>query len=167
VKSEEELSNVILYSTERWVEVFRTPSGGSISIGGTLYISKEFGLDYNEPEVGDFDVVVSVANVGTLQASKPHRVVHISFPIADGPIFPPSIKKIETVVDAVSAAVYNGSKVLVRCRAGCNRSAFIAALAILQMRPGRKAEDVIDGIRAVRGCALSNEHFVKHLKGKD
>jgi len=167
VKSEEELSNIILYSTERWVEIFRTPNGGSMSIGGTLYINKDGGLDYNEPSFGDFDVVVSVAKIGTLQAAKPNWAVHISFPIADGPIFPPNIKKIENVVDAVSAAVYNGSKVLIRCRAGCNRSAFIAALAILQMRPGRKAEDVIDGIRAVRGCALSNEHFVKHLKGND
>lgn len=57
-----------------------------------------------------------------------------------------------------------GKRVLVTCRAGLNRSALVAGLALIH-RTRMKADAVILLIRAARGpSALFNEHFVTLLR---
>jgi protein-tyrosine phosphatase len=57
------------------------------------------------------------------------------------------------------------AKVLVTCAAGLNRSALIAALAMVTL--GVSPEDAMAEIRAARGAgALSNPSFVKFLRSE-
>jgi protein-tyrosine phosphatase len=149
---------VILYSTEPWARV-----ADKIYIGGTYKLnfnSHESKVDvvYNRP-VG-FDLVVSMAQCGLDEGAD--GAMHLGYAIADGPIQEKDKPSLQDIAAVVHQFVYGRShKVLIRCRAGCNRSALVAALVLI--RSGWDRESAIEQIRAVRSCALSNEHFEKYI----
>jgi hypothetical protein len=75
------------------------------------------------------------------------------------------------ITEAVLAArevadeLRRGGRVLVTCHAGLNRSAWVAAMAMLIVKPKATPSAVIGRIRQRRGPdALSNPHFVASLR---
>jgi len=149
---------IISYSTEPWAQV-----ASNIYIGGTYKLvrlaSGETDVVYNEP--AGFPVVVSMAKCGAERWIK--GVQHLGYAIADGPIEEKDTQPLLDIAAYVTMmAVSRGTKVLIRCRAGCNRSALVAALAMICA--GGKRETVIEQIRSVRACALSNEYYVRYIE---
>lgn len=85
--------------------------------------------------------------------------------IADADLDPDHHDKVDTVAEEVWAASAE-TKVLVRCLAGINRSALIAARAI--MFDGYTADQAIEKIRAARSdWCLFNQSFVDYPRAKD
>lgn len=69
-----------------------------------------------------------------------------------------------TAGSLVAAELAAGKRVLVTCRAGLNRSALVAGLALIE-RTRMKADNVLMLVRAARGpSTLFNEHFVALLR---
>lgn len=78
----------------------------------------------------------------------------------------PSDEEIETAISAalqVVRALRAGDRVLVTCRAGQNRSAFVAALA-MRRHWRMPSEKIIRDIRAARYAALNNYTFEVLIK---
>jgi predicted protein tyrosine phosphatase len=71
--------------------------------------------------------------------------------------------------NAVADAVEKKQNVLVTCAAGLNRSALVAALAMVRLHPNMKADNIIAQIRKARSrggmnYALFNDHFVEMIQ---
>ncbi len=115
------------------------------------------------PTVSDprpFDAVVSL-DAYTLPVG--WHVKELRYAFVDGPLNEEQIEHIELVADWAFVEWKAGSKTLIRCQAGLNRSGLVTGLVLL--RDGMKVELVIDLIREQRSeYALSNYHFVEYLK---
>jgi hypothetical protein len=155
---------IINYSHEPWTHVF-----DNVYIGGTFVLDAHGFPQFNDPDRG-FDYVVSLAGCAV---RRPPNAIHVARPIPDAPL-----TKTEQV-DMVRLArlpIFDGEKftdtgrVLVRCRAGKNRSAFVALLAMFMRYPNLERNRKIRDLREKRGTGtLSNEWFVNYLRnfGKD
>ena len=114
----------------------------------------------NDPK--PFDAVVSLCAytqpVGWL--TKEFR-----YGFADGPVEPEVYQECERIADWAHSEWKLGSKVLIRCQAGLNRSGLITSLVLL--REGMDLAQIFELIRSKRGeFALSNKYFVEYLKGR-
>ena len=114
----------------------------------------------NDPK--PFDAVVSLCAytqpVGWL--TKEFR-----YGFADGPVEPEVYQECERISDWAHSEWKLGSKVLIRCQAGLNRSGLITSLVLL--REGMDLAQILELIRSKRGeFALSNKYFVEYLKGR-
>ena len=74
-------------------------------------------------------------------------------------------RQIRLTANTVAIRHKHGERILVTCAAGVNRSAFVTALAMLEIWPALTAEEVIATIRKQRkldfGEALFNQTFVE------
>lgn len=83
-------------------------------------------------------------------------------PIDDHPPTKDERRLVRTVSILVSRFVKRGDHTLVTCQMGLNRSAFVAALAMIRL--GCLPAEAIDRIRSVRGKdALFNESFERYI----
>ncbi len=115
------------------------------------------------PTVSDprpFDAVVSL-DAYTLPVG--WHVKEFRYAFVDGPLNEEQIEHIELVADWAFVEWKAGSKTLIRCLAGLNRSGLVTGLVLL--RDGMKVEAIIDLIREKRSeYALNNDGFVEYLK---
>ncbi len=162
------MAEVILYSADPWTEV--TPN---VYVGGAYklvpdrrYTGGEMRREANPP--GGFNLVISLAECGYDKPCLPFPTdgyptpMHMVYPIPDGEL---SITQEMTLSNLARMVSNDGahSRILIRCRAGKNRSVLVAALSMLHL--GLKAEFVIERLRAARGAGtLSNEHFVRFIE---
>lgn len=108
-----------------------------------------------------FQVVVSLYE--TYHSRPSEGVDHYSLVIPDGALEEEEIEQVYEMSDIVAISVQEGRKTLVRCQAGLNRSALVAALAMIRM--GHDPEGTIDLIRSKRSrYNLVNPTFVKMIK---
>jgi protein-tyrosine phosphatase len=90
-------------------------------------------------------------------------VEHHVWPIPDGQLDGTQLAGVIRLAQAACDALEQGSRVLVRCYSGYNRSGLVVAHALV--RQGRSADEAIRLIRARRSpWALHNELFVDYLR---
>ena len=107
-----------------------------------------------------FDAVVSLCAY-----SQPFGwlVKEFRYAFPDGPVDPQVYEEAERIADWAFLEWKSGSRVLIRCQAGLNRSGLIMGLVLL--REKLPLDQVISLIRSKRGpYALSNNHFMDYLK---
>ena len=134
--------------------------------GGTEDVDSIYHGQKRLPSMGDprpFDAVVSLCAytqpVGWL-------VKEFRYAFTDGPVEPEVYQQAELVADWAHKEWKSGSRVLIRCQAGLNRSGLITALVLI--KEGMSSEQVIELIRKKRGqFALSNKHFVAYLGARE
>jgi hypothetical protein len=114
------------------------------------------------PTMGDprpFDAVVSLCAytqpVGWLT-----KEFRYAFP--DGPVESDVYEEVERIADWAYLEWKSGSRVLIRCQAGLNRSGLVTGLVLL--RDKLPIDEIVKLIRSKRGpYALSNNHFMDYL----
>jgi hypothetical protein len=88
-----------------------------------------------------------------------HRRLHIP----DGALAASELQQVVGLANLVAFDLDVGLRVLVRCRAGLNRSGLVVAIALLQR--GRDVDEILKLERAHRSpWALCNPHFVDYLR---
>jgi hypothetical protein len=87
----------------------------------------------------------------------------IDYRIADAELQPRDHLGLEQLALKVAGAHVAGDRVLVRCRAGLNRSGLVLGIALRQL--GWSADDAIDTMRARRSPhVLHNPTFEQHVR---
>jgi hypothetical protein len=110
-----------------------------------------------------FDMVVSLHHREGAEWQPTNDAVHLRYSMADADLDPDHHTRLDELASHVEGAVRNGDKVLVRCRAGINRSALVVGLALLKM--GWTTGEAVARMRAVRSpYVLFNESFVQYLE---
>lgn len=112
------------------------------------------------PELGRFDVVISLCARGNRRSPLPKGQQGLSWFIADADV--PDEDTIRRLAQQVSAWLDEGQSVLVRCKAGLNRSGLVVARTLVE-----RGFDPAIAIQVVRRRrhrrALNNEAFVAWL----
>ena len=107
-----------------------------------------------------FDAVVTL---DSYSAPMGWLVKEFRFGFPDAALDPEHAEEIERIADWAFVEWKAGSKVLIRCQAGLNRSGLVTGLVLLRDR--MKLDEVLQVIRASRGdYALSNNHYVEYLQ---
>ncbi|GAB1819720.1 protein-tyrosine phosphatase family protein [Herbidospora sp. RD11066] len=143
----------IPYDTEPWHEIIPRLSMGGHFRGDPSGLLPVVVTD-------EFDVVVSMIRLDGHGPDDPavHHVCHVP----DGPLTPEQVRTVVTMAEFTAEAVRSEQRVLVRCRAGYNRSGLVVAQTLLLL--GYALDDVIPLIRTRRSpLALHNTHFVDYL----
>ncbi|GLW66115.1 protein phosphatase [Actinomadura rubrobrunea] len=111
--------------------------------------------------VGDqFDIVISLHREDGYGPAP--WVEHHLFELPDGPLRPEQLEAVCLLADRAAWAVRSGRRVLVRCRAGYNRSGLVVAQTLVTL--GFTADDAVFLIRRHRSpWALNNRLFVEYL----
>jgi protein-tyrosine phosphatase len=121
--------------------------------------------DPTQPLPQHFDVLVLCAEEfqpSKMLANAETRIVRC--PIADSLLYPKEETLALSTARIVAEAIDHGSSVLSTCHMGKNRSALIAALALLMLTPMDGVE-VIWFIRSRRGAeALANQRFQEAIR---
>ena len=108
----------------------------------------------------EFDVVISLYRKDG--HGPPGAVEHHCREIPDGPLTAAQLSDARELAETAAAAVRDGSKVLVRCRSGYNRSGLVVAQALVHL--GYQVDDAIFLVRYRRSKqALNNHLFVEYL----
>ncbi len=116
------------------------------------------------PEAGRFDVVVSLCARGNRRSPPCEGQQGVSWFIADADV--PDEETIRWLARRVSAWLDEGLSVLVRCKAGLNRSGLVVARTLVER--GFQPQEAIDLIRRRRHRrALNNRAFVGWLLGEE
>jgi protein-tyrosine phosphatase len=104
---------------------------------------------------GDIDTAVPEAE------EQKQTTLYVYWPIEDGPM--PDEATVRALASFVARALERGSKVLVHCRSGHNRSGLICARVLIEQ--GMSPEEAVKTVREKRkdGEALGNENFVTWL----
>ena len=118
------------------------------------------------PTMGDprpFEAVVSLCAytqpVGWLT-----KEFRYAFP--DGPVGPDVYEEVERIADWAYLEWKSGSRVLIRCQAGLNRSGLVTGLVLL--RDKLPIDEIVELIRSKRGpYALSNNNFMDYLTNRN
>ncbi|WP_062347129.1 protein-tyrosine phosphatase family protein [Herbidospora yilanensis] len=108
----------------------------------------------------EFDVVISMIR---LDGHGPGTsAVHHACHVPDGQLTPAEMAEVRAMSDLAAEAVRSGQKVLVRCRAGYNRSGLVVAQTLLLL--GHGLDEAINLVRTKRSSfALHNPYFVEYL----
>lgn len=126
-----------------------------------LWVGSKPPIDRDLP---DFDVLVLCAQ--EIQPRRPELSFHgltIHCPLPDSALSSQEISVALLAGKRVAEEIGSGRRVLVTCHAGLNRSALVAAFAILR-RYRTPVPDVIELMRTRRSsAALSNPFFVTYL----
>lgn len=124
-----------------------------------LWVGAQPPFDRDLPE---FDSLVLCAQeLQPPQLGFAKQVVRI--PLPDSALSTDELRRALAGARHVAVALTNGSRVLVTCRAGLNRSAFVASLALgyVSRLPPQK---IIDLVRKRRSeSALSNSYFCEYI----
>lgn len=124
----------------------------------------------------NFDLIVSLHQRWTQEMgpSGPEDVLHpdwqpangaevINYTMADADLDPEHHTALDALAEKIDEALYLGKRVLVRCRAGINRSALVVGLVMLQ--EGWTADQAIARMREVRSpYVLFNQSFADYLR---
>lgn len=86
----------------------------------------------------------------------------ITFPFEDAAVTLPK-HRVRWLLAHLSGLLNNGQSVLLHCAAGQNRSAFLAALLLIEWM-GLHPEAAIAIVREARPGGLNNDHFVKLIR---
>ncbi len=89
-------------------------------------------------------------------------VNYVCLPIADGPTAKKHFVELAALAFTIAEYVRAGHGVLVHCRAGRNRSAFVAALAYRYII-GCSGASALEHVRKRRKGAIANDTFEEHL----
>lgn len=109
----------------------------------------------------EFDLVVSLWSWPGHGPSE--GVEEIRFRISDDVLKPDEVTELEDLARTVNIALMADRKVLVRCRAGLNRSALLVAM-VMRIQ-GYDADSAISYIRGIRSpYALCNQYFEWYLR---
>jgi protein-tyrosine phosphatase len=84
-------------------------------------------------------------------------------PVEDAKLTGNELRALERVASKVATHIKSGRRVLIHCHMGRNRSCFVAGMVMIKLKQ-MGAKEVIKHIRKKRLRALSNKHFVQHLK---
>lgn len=149
--------DAIPYAPRRWDEIV-----DHLYVGG---IHCQFGAagaeDGNCLPGETFSTVVSMLHAPGYEPA-PH-VEHHTYRIPDADLSPDDHAALDDLAALVADRVAHQSPTLVRCQAGLNRSALVAAMALIRL--GWDPEDAIVRIREARSpYALFNSSFVAHLR---
>jgi protein-tyrosine phosphatase len=91
------------------------------------------------------------------------RVDHHVLEVPDDVLSASQIRAVDDFVATVERDYAAGRRILVRCRAGMNRSGLVVAEVLI--RSGLSAEEAVATIRRRRASgALNNEYFVAYLE---
>ncbi len=112
------------------------------------------------PEPGRFDVVVSLCARGNRRCPLPPGQRGAAWFIADADV--PDEETIRRLARQVSAWLDEGQRVLVRCKAGLNRSGLVVARTLVE-RGIHPAEAIRQIRRSRHRRALNNQAFVAWL----
>jgi len=113
--------------------------------------------------VGDRKFFDAVVTLDSNSAPMGWSVKEFRFGFPDAALDPDHAEELERIADWAFVEWKAGSKVLIRCQAGLNRSGLMTGLILLRDR--KKLDEVLRLIRAARGdFALSNNHFVEYLE---
>lgn len=93
----------------------------------------------------------------------PHVPDYMHESIPDGRLRPDAAQVVEHLALRVAEVARTGENVYLHCYGGRNRSALVAAVALVRYRK-MEPQAAIDVIRAARKSALANEHFVDYIK---
>lgn len=150
------------FATTKWDEIIP-----GLSMGGHDYQPLGMGTPLEDVVVADeFDVVVSLFRRGIRDYGPADGVEHRIAPFLDGQLDARDVAAVRALGVAVAHDVMAERRVLVRCRAGYNRSGLVVAFALLHI--GYSAEEAITLIRAKRSpWALGNSHFQDYIIGAD
>lgn len=89
-------------------------------------------------------------------------IPHYHYYIPDGKLSLTDLNAVKDYARRIAVYVTAGSKILVRCQAGYNRSGLVVALALIEL--GWTPEQAIGQIRAKRSIwALHNIDFVRYI----
>lgn len=111
----------------------------------------------------NFDLIVSLHHRDGDEWRGTNGAIEIRHQMADADLDPEHHTRLDELARIVVDAVNDGERVLVRCRAGINRSALVAGLALLRM--GWTTGEIVARMRQVRSpYVLFNESFVKYLE---
>lgn len=129
---------------------------GNLWIGGLHY-------DLGDGRSGDARVTYEFAYVVSMHYPRGFGpaagIPHLRCLIDDAPLIAETLALVKSHVGPVVRELDAGRKVLIRCQAGLNRSALLAALVLIAR--GRSATEAIELIRAARSPhALHNPDFV-------
>jgi hypothetical protein len=129
-----------------------------------LFIATRLGSEAEYASL-DVDAIVDLEDWATGWVPPvPLGRVFVSFPIDDGDEVDPKVVEVAALVASLIRA---GSRVLVHCTEGLNRSGVVVARALMEM--GRTADEAVDLVRRARGPsvdgfpALGNPAFVEWL----
>lgn len=105
-----------------------------------------------------------LGNPSESDTSRTYGCTTLHAPFDDDEVTSEVVEQATRAVGTVVAALRRGSKVLVTCNEGRNRSGLVSALSILQMAPKLSANRVIELIKLRRnaptgGEALTNDDF--------
>ena len=115
------------------------------------------------PVVSDRRFFDAVVTLDSYSAPMGWLVKEFRFGFPDAALDPEHAEEIERIADWAFVEWKAGSKVLIRCQAGLNRSGLVTGLVLLRDR--MKLDEVLQVIRASRGdYALSNNHYVEYLQ---
>lgn len=141
----------IPFPDNKWDEVSR-----NLFVGGHMTVTGApcFPEDH-------FDLIVSLVNEGPLfEPTNGAPVIYYLF--EDAALEPERVRHLNMLADMINEARLDGNRVLVRCHGGINRSAFVAALAMV-----RHCDTPYQAVMAIRRArtpyALCNTSFTDHL----
>lgn len=145
------------------------PAFGRVAPG--LYIGRRPPSDHKLGLVFDWIVLCAYEIQKRLGEFGRARVLHV--PLDDTDRKKPTEHEKQLAIEAarvIADQVATGKNALITCREGRNRSSWVTALTMINL--GWKADDAIAKIRhIIKDCrgldALTNEHFVEHIKQYD
>lgn len=152
---EDEVAWSVPFTRSPWDQVME-----GLWVGCHQYDNKD-GTPARAIVTDEFDLVVSL---WSWPGHGPDEGVrHIRFPIDDAVLDARQVAALEWLASDIYLALTGGSKVLIRCRAGLNRSAFLAGMVM--KIAGYRGGEAVEDIRAVRSPhALCNRHFEWYLR---
>lgn len=116
----------------------------------------------------EFTLVVSLHTVSGEEGKRfgPTKAVHLKMSLRDAhEDFSQHHADLDYLVNEIVKEIEDGGRVLVRCMAGINRSAMVAAMVMV--RQGWLPEAAIRRIREVRSpYCLFNPNFVEHIRAQ-
>jgi protein-tyrosine phosphatase len=108
----------------------------------------------------EFDSVYTLCSVMNGPA---YGVQHRHLRIVDGELSVDQFRQVVDLAKFVAEDLEAGKRVLVRCRAGLNRSGLVVALALAQQ--GMTADEILSLVREKRSpWALCNRSFVEYIR---
>ncbi len=142
----------------------RSRGGGTVRLRRAVWHEVIPGLwqggSRKPPEPGRFDVVVSLCAKGNLRSPLSRGQRGLAWFIADADV--PHEDTVRLLARQVSAWLDDGQRILVRCKAGLNRSGLVVARTLVE-----RGVDPGEAIRLIRRRrhrrALNNQAFVAWL----
>ena len=145
---------------ELYSEILPALWQGGTAENGTIYQGQK-----RLPTIGDpkpFDLVVTLDSYALPMG---WHVKEFRYGFVDGPVEAHVYQECERIADWAHSEWRAGSRVLIRCQAGLNRSGLITSLVLL--KSGMNLDHIIELIRGKRGeFALSNIHFLEYLRNR-